>query len=209
MRATTARVSSMKKAVDHLRTADPILARALATVGPFRMTYMEPTFHSLARSIVFQQLSTKVARVIFDRVAVLAGDPLTPQAILALSEEELRGAGLSKQKAAYIRDLAAREADIGFPGLKKLDDAEVIVRLTQVKGIGEWTAHMFLMFGLRRRNILPVGDLGIRMAIQKLYELPELPKPKEVERIAEPWHPYCSIAAWYLWRSLDGDAGMK
>lgn len=193
----------MRKAIEHLKSSDPKLGAVIEAVGPFRMKYMEPTFHSLARSIVYQQLSGKVAAVIFGRFAALAGDPLRPEAILALTEEAMRGCGLSKQKAAYIRDLAAREAEIEFHRLSKLTDDLVIERLTQVKGIGTWTAHMFLMFGLKRKDILPVGDLGVRMAIQKIYRMKELPTPKEMEKLALKWRPYCSVAAWYLWRSLE------
>jgi len=193
----------MRKAIEHLKSSDPKLGAVIEAVGPFRMKYMEPTFHSLARSIVYQQLSGKVAAVIFARFAALAGEPLQPGAILALTEEAMRGCGLSKQKAAYIRDLAAREAQIEFHRLAKLTDDLVIERLTQVKGIGTWTAHMFLMFGLKRRDILPVGDLGVRMAVQKIYRLKELPTPKEMEKLALKWRPYCSVAAWYLWRSLE------
>lgn len=193
----------MRKAIEHLKSSDPKLGAVIEAVGPFRMKYMEPTFHSLARSIVYQQLSGKVAAVIFGRFSALAGDPLRPESILALTEEAMRGCGLSKQKAAYIRDLAARETEIEFSRLSRLSDEAVIERLTQVKGIGTWTAHMFLMFGLKRRDILPVGDLGVRMAIQKIYRTKELPAPKDIEKLALKWRPYCSVAAWYLWRSLE------
>ncbi len=193
----------MRRAIDHLKQSDPKLGAVIEAVGPFRMKYMEPTFHSLARSIVYQQLSGKVAAVIFGRLAAAAGDPLMAPAVLAMTEEDLRACGLSKQKAAYIRDLAAREAEIEFAKLPRLSDELVIRRLTQVKGIGTWTAHMFLMFGLRRRDVLPVGDLGIRMAIQKIYDMRELPAPKQIEQLAGNWRPYCSVASWYLWRSLE------
>lgn len=193
----------MRKAIAHLKSADPKLGAVIEAVGPFRMKYMDPTFHSLARSIVYQQLSGKVAAVIFARFTALAGDPLQPESVLAVSEDAMRGCGLSKQKAAYIRDLAAREADIEFAKLPRLTDKLVIQRLTQVKGIGTWTAHMFLMFGLKRKDILPVGDLGVRMAIQKIYGTKELPAPAEMEKLAQNWRPYCSVAAWYLWRSLE------
>ena len=122
----------------------------------------------------------------------------------------MRRLGLSKQKTAYLRDLASRahSGEIDFPALRRMTDAEVIEALTQVKGIGVWTAQMFLLFALRRPNVLPSGDLGIRVAVQRAYSLAEVPKPAEVERIASPWHPFCSLASWYLWRSLEGRAGL-
>src|SRR3954453_39621 len=189
----------MPKSLGHLRNADPVLAVILDRVGACKLRRMEPTFHSLVRSIVYQQLSGKVASVIFGRLTAVAGDPLRPRAILKLTEEQARAIGLSRQKAAYIRDLALRERAIDFPGLPRLTDEEVIQRLTQVKGVGVWTAHMFLIFALRRPNVLPTGDLGIRMAMRKLYELPDLPTPKQMEELAAKWHPWRSVASWYLW----------
>jgi DNA-3-methyladenine glycosylase II len=122
----------------------------------------------------------------------------------------MRKLGLSAQKTAYIRDLARQTRDglVVFEDLASLPDEEVILRLTRVKGIGVWTAHMFLIFALRRNNVLPTGDLGIRNAIRKAYALEEVPLPKDVEALAERWHPYCSVASWYLWRSLDGPAAL-
>lgn len=196
----------MRKAVQHLKSADAVLARIIDSVGPCRMQYMEPDFGTLARSIVYQQLSGKVAAVIFGRVAAITGEPLRPAAILRLTPEQLRSAGLSKQKTDYLRDLAARSRAIGFGRLSSLPDQEVIERLTQVKGVGVWTAHMFLMFALRRPDVLPVGDLGIRSAIRKAYGFPEMPSAKQIEQIAEPWHPWCTVASWYLWRSLENAA---
>jgi DNA-3-methyladenine glycosylase II len=156
---------------------------------------------------VFQQLSGNVARVIYNRLVDAAshGAELTPEAILKLKPAKLRAIGLSKQKSAYILDLArrTREGSVVFETIHQLSDEEVIEHLTAVKGIGVWTAHMFLIFALRRTDVLPTGDLGVRMAIRKAYELPDLPKPAEIEELARPWRPYCSVAAWYLWRSLD------
>jgi DNA-3-methyladenine glycosylase II len=193
----------MRKAIQHLKTADPRLGAIIEAVGPYRIRYMEPTFHSLARSIVYQQLSGKVASVIFGRLTAAAGDPLSPNAVLALSDEQMRSAGLSKQKSSYLRDLAAHEPLIEFPSLTRLKDQAVIDRLITVKGVGVWTAHMFLIFGLRRKDVLPTGDLGIRAAMKKLYRLKELPTPTQMEQIAGSWRPYCSVASWYLWRSLE------
>ena len=195
----------MRKALEHLKAADPVLARIIEQVGPFRMTYREPTFENLARSIVYQQLSGKAAATIYSRVASAAGDPLTPDGILRLSMEDLRALGLSRQKASYVRDLAEKAAtgEVRFDHLPELSDEEVIAELTQVKGIGVWTVHMFLMFAMRRPNVLPVGDLGIQNAIKAAYRMRKKPKAVDIEKRAKRWHPYCSIACWYLWRSLD------
>lgn len=169
------------------------------------MTYREPTFEMLARAIVFQQLSGKAARTIYGRLEEAAGGPLTPQAIQNLSVGEMRRAGLSRQKLGYIRDLAehAISGKVDFAKLPDMSDEEVIAALTDIKGVGVWTAHMFLMFSLRRPNVLPTGDLGVRMAIQRFYRKRKPPTPKQVEQVAKTWHPYCSFAAWYLWRSLE------
>jgi DNA-3-methyladenine glycosylase II len=201
----------MRKAILHLRKADPVLASMISRVGAYRIQYRDPTFETLVRSIVYQQLSGKVAAVIFGRLAAaVPGGKLTPAAILKLTPARMRKCGLSKQKTAYIRDLARKtvRGALDFEALGGLPDQAVIEHLIQVKGIGVWTAHMFLMFALERPNVLPTGDLGIRMAIRKAYALEDLPNPKQIEELASPWHPYCSVASWYLWRSLDGNADM-
>ena len=169
------------------------------------MQFGPAEFSSLAESIVYQQLNGKAAVTIFNRFAALAGEPLTPERILKLSNEQLRSVGLSKQKSAYLKDLSAKTAAglLDFAKLPGLPDEEVIEHLTQVKGIGVWTAHMFLMFSLRRANVLPTGDYGIQVAMKKCYKKRKLPKPKDMESIARPWVPYRSVACWYLWRSLD------
>ena len=197
----------MRKAVNHLKKCDPILRGIIERVGPFRMEYGPPEFCSLAEAIVYQQLNGKAAVTIYKRFAELAGDPLTPEGILKLSDEQLRGVGLSKQKSSYLKDLAAKTAAgvLDFSRLHGLSDDEVIEHLTQVKGIGVWTAQMFLMFALRRPDVLPVADLGIRTAIKKAYELEDLPKPPEIEKIAAAWKPHTSIACWYLWRTLGNE----
>jgi DNA-3-methyladenine glycosylase II len=196
----------MRKAIIHLKQADPVLAAIIEQVGPYRMNYDEPGFASLAEAIVYQQLHGKAAATIFNRLTDLAGLPLTPAGILKLSEEQMRSAGLSKQKLSYLRDLAAKTAsgEVDFTRLPDMEDAEVIHELTKIKGIGVWTSHMFLMFSLRRPNILPTGDLGIQMAIRKHYRKRKLPKPAQMEKLARCWEPYRSVACWYLWRSLDG-----
>jgi DNA-3-methyladenine glycosylase II len=195
----------MRKAVNHLKKSDPILRAIIERVGPFRMEYGPAEFSSLAEAIVYQQLNGKAAVTIFKRFVALAGEPLTPEGILKLSDEQLRSVGLSKQKSAYLKDLSAKTTAglLDFNRLPELRDEEVIKQLTQVKGIGIWTAHMFLMFSLRRPNVLPTGDYGVQMAIKKHYRKRRLPKPKEMEKIARAWEPYRSIACWYMWRSLD------
>jgi DNA-3-methyladenine glycosylase II len=195
----------MRKAINHLKQCDPILCGIIERVGRYRMEYSAPEFASLAEAIIYQQLNGKAAATIFKRFAALAGEPLTPEGTLKLSDEQLRSVGLSKQKSAYLKDLAHKTATglLDFSGLHELPDAEVIKHLTQVKGIGVWTAHMFLMFMLRRPDILPTGDYGIQAAIKKHYKKRQLPKPHIMEKIARPWAPYRSIACWYLWRSLD------
>jgi len=195
----------MRKALLHLKSCDPILRGIIERVGPFRMEYGLPGFHSLAEAIVYQQLNGKAALTIFRRFAEAAGDPLTPDGILKLSDAQMRRVGLSKQKSAYLRDLAAKTAAgvLDFPKLLDLPDNEVIEHLTQVKGIGVWTAQMFLMFTLKRPDILPTGDYGVQAAIKKHYRKRKWPKPKDMEKIARAWTPYRSVACWYLWRSLD------
>ena len=201
---------SPRKGISHLRQCDPILAAAIDRAGPFRMQFPDPVFSSLARSIVFQQLNGRAASTIFGRVEQACGQAgLSPDSILRLRPAKLRAAGLSQQKTDYIRDLArrTRSGEIDFTSLPALSDEQVIECLTQVKGIGVWTAQMFLMFSLRRRDVLPTADFGIRSAMKNLYKLEQLPKPQEMESIAEPWKPWRTLACWYLWRSIDGPAG--
>jgi DNA-3-methyladenine glycosylase II len=195
----------MRKAVDHLKKSDPVLRVIIERVGPCRMEFSVPEFASVAEAIVYQQLNGKAAVTIFNRFAALAGDPLTPEGILKLSDAQLRAVGLSKQKSSYLQDLAKKTSDglLNFARLPEMTDDEVIEHLTQVKGIGEWTAHMFLIFSLRRQNVLPTGDYGVQVAIKKHYKKRKLPKPKDMEKIARAWEPYRSVACWYMWRSLD------
>lgn len=211
--------------MNHLKKADPVMRAIIERIGPCRMQYGPPEFHSLAEAIVYQQLNGKAAATIFKRFAALAGDPLTPEGILKLADEQMRGAGLSKQKSAYLKDLAAKTSSglVDFSRLPALPDAEVVEHLTQVKGIGVWTAQMFLMFTLKRENVLPTGDFGVRMAMYKHYldrsraktakksaaamktrkRKIKLPSPEQMEKIAKTWQPYRSVACWYLWKSLD------
>lgn len=195
----------MKEALQHLRK-DPVMRTIIERVGPFTLEFREPSFSTLVRSIVYQQLSGKVASVILKRLMdALPDGRLTPQNILRLRPDRMRRLGLSRAKTEYIRDLARRtvKGNVLFESLPNLEDDAVIEHLTQVKGVGVWTAHMFLIFALQRPNVLPVGDLGVRTAIRRHYGLAELPSPGEMQELAKPWHPYCSVAAWYLWRSLD------
>jgi DNA-3-methyladenine glycosylase II len=201
----------MKKAIAHLKKADPVLGTIINRVGAYAIQYREPVFQTLVRSIVYQQLHGKAALTIFNRLAEAAGeDPLTPASILRLRPARMRNLGLSPQKLAYIRELAreTRRGQVDFELCATLDDDAVIEHLTQVKGVGVWTAHMFLIFALRRPDVLPTGDLGVRAAIKKAYNLAELPKPAEMERLAAAWRPYCSVASWYLWRSLENQAAL-
>ncbi len=195
----------MRKAIAHLKKADPVLRDIIERVGPCRIQYREPVFETLVRSIVYQQLSGAAAGTIYRRLAEAVGEPIVPQSILRLTPRKMQSLGLSRQKIEYIRDLARRTklGELDFDGCHQLEDDDLIEHFTAVKGIGIWTAQMFLIFALRRPNVLPTGDLGVRSAIKKAYGLRDMPKPTEVARIAEPWSPYCSVASWYLWRSLE------
>ena len=200
----------MQIATEYLQSADPILARIILRVGPCELMKREPTFETLARSITFQQLSGKAAGAIFERVRKAVGRRFTPAAFLKLTPEELRACGLSRQKIASLQDLAERAGrrEIDFRKLGSLPDEEIIALLSQVQGVGVWTAQMFLMFALQRPNVMPLSDLGVRNAVRKAYALDVLPTTTELAKLAEKWHPYCTIASWYLWRSLDGEAGI-
>jgi len=195
-------------AVAHLVEADPVLARVIAAIGPFTMEPRDGAFRSLARAIFFQQLAGPAARAIMNRVlALLDTDEerwYAPERLLAASDEELRAAGLSRQKMAYLRDLSDKFASgaLGEEDFALLDDEAVIERVSSVKGIGRWTGEMFLIFSLGRPDVLPVDDLGVRRGMQITYGLPDLPKPDEMRRVAEPWRPYRSAGTWYMWRSL-------
>jgi len=200
----------MKEAIEHLKRSDPVLSAIIARVGDYNIRFRDADFETLVKSIVSQQLSGRVATVIFGRLADAVGDKMTPAGILKLRPARMRKLGLSGSKTAYIRDLArhTRDGNVVFEELAGLPDEEVIARLTKVKGIGVWTVHMFLMFALRRTNVLPTGDLGIRNAVRKAYALEEMPAPKDIEAFAAKWHPYCTVASWYLWRSLESEANI-
>jgi DNA-3-methyladenine glycosylase II len=198
----------MREAIAHLKKADPVMGRVIKAVGPYKLVRIEPTIETLCRSIVFQQLSGKAAATIFARFKKAVGRSFSAKNILKLSVEQMRSCGLSRQKVSYIRDLAERTVskDIDFRRLSLMSDEEVIEHLTQIKGVGVWTVQMFLMFALGRPNVMPAGDLGIRNAIAKAYGMESPPKPAEILALSQSWHPYCSVATWYLWRSLSGGA---
>jgi len=187
---------------------DPVLAVAIKAIGPCLMAERQRKDHltALAGSIVSQQLSTKAAATIFSRFLALLPEhtPLCAQAVLALDDAALRGAGLSGQKVRYLRDLCERIIDgrLELEAIESLDDEAVIARLTEVKGFGRWTAEMFLMFRLHRPDVLPVDDLGIVNAVQRLYGLRKRPDAKKLHKLGEAWRPYRSVASWYLWQSL-------
>ena len=196
------------EALAHLRAADPALARVIDRIGDCRFAPRTEGSHfdALVRAIVYQQLSGKAAATIYRRVVDLhGGAPPTPAQLLATSDEALRAAGLSRQKTIYVKDLAAKVAagEVDMETIDAHDDAGIIERLVQVKGIGRWSAQMFLMFRLGRPNVLPELDLGVQKGIQHTYGLRLLPRPKDVLEIGARWIPYASIAAWYMWRLLE------
>ena len=190
----------------HLRRSDPILRRVIERVGPFNLRRDADRFGSLVRSIISQQISVSAARSIRLRVKRLtAPGRITPEKLLRLSGAELRSAGLSVQKQTYLLDLAGkvRRGEVKLRSIARRDDEVVIEELTQVKGIGVWTAQMFLMFSLARMDVFPHDDLGIRNALKRLYKLQDLPDKKTSHEIATPWRPYATMASWYCWRSLE------
>jgi len=214
-------------ALAHLRRADPTMARILASIGPYTMRAdPEDPFRSLARAIIFQQLSGKAAGTIYQRFVALFADgsdagtlvsrsdpdwspaegpfPL-PAQVLAKDDERLRSAGLSRNKALSLRSLAEHfvSGELGSEVFDEWDDEEIVTHLTRVRGIGRWTAEMFLMFHLRRPDVLPVNDVGINRAIMRQYGLEAMPNAEDVQRIGACWRPYASVACWYLWRTED------
>jgi DNA-3-methyladenine glycosylase II len=199
-------------AVAHLKRVDPRLAAVITAVGPCRFEHRADGTHfeAVARAIVYQQLSGKAAGTIHTRFHGLYGSRAPePQELLDTSDETLRGVGLSRQKIGYLRDLADRVAsgDVPLDHIETLGDDDAIAALTRVKGVGRWTAQMFLMFRLGRPDVLPDLDLGVQKAIQLAYGMRKLPGPKDVLRVGKPWAPWRTIASWYLWRSLDNGGG--
>src|SRR5919109_298334 len=190
-----------------LARRDPVIAALIRQHGPCGLADAQHTepLQALVHAIISQQLSSKAAATIAGRFDALFQGRLMPERVATVSDTELRAVGLSAQKIGYIRDLCARIEDGSLPlrSLEALPDERVIEALTQVKGIGRWTAEMFLMFRLHRPDVLPVGDLGIVKAVQRAYRLRKAPDPRRLARIGEPWRPYRSVACWYLWASLD------
>ncbi len=188
---------------------DPVLAALIRKHGECGLAKAQRADHfsALVRAITGQQLSTKAASTIFARLVALMPDGLTPAALSALSDEQMRAVGMSRQKITYFRDLSEKALNGVLPldALDSMSDEEVIVALTQIKGIGRWSAEMFLMFRLHRPNVLPVDDLGIVNAIKNVYRLRKRPTAERIRQIGEAWQPYRSVACWYLWRSLDNE----
>jgi DNA-3-methyladenine glycosylase II len=201
---------SLSEAEHKLSAADPVLATLIQQHGPCQLLPHTDYYRQLVRSIIGQQLSVKAASTIYQRFLDLFGGAMpTPEQILTTDTEILRQLGCSYAKASYIKDLAERILDgrLDLDHIATLPNSTVIEQLVAVKGIGEWSAHMFMMFSLGRLDILPTGDLGIRKAMMLLYDLPNMPKPAEMHKLAleHGWTPHQSVASWYLWRSLDNE----
>jgi len=198
----------MDDALIHLSEADPRFTKLIETFPRPDFTPHTNYYHELASSIISQQLSVKAAKTIEGRFKDLFGDAFpSPEQILLKDIEELRAVGLSRPKAGYIQDLASKVLDgtVDFSTIDSHSNQEIIDELTKVKGIGEWTVHMFLIFCMGRLDVLPIGDLGIRNGVGKLYGFQSVPTPEEIKIIADKhsWHPYESVASWYIWQSLD------
>lgn len=194
------------QAVRHLRAGDRVMGRLIDEVGPFRLKPQRNGFSMLVRSILSQQISMSAARSIRTRLETMVGTRrFTPDHIRPLSVQQLRSVGISAQKASYLLDLAEKAANksVRFRNFRRLDDEAIIDELIQIKGIGRWTAQMFLIFSLGRPDVFPHDDLGVRSAIRNLYGLKSLPDKATCDRIAAPWRPYATVASWYCWRSLD------
>jgi len=195
------------EAIEKLARADRKLARVIERAGPFshRPQRLQDPFQALLRSIVYQQLSGKAAETIFGRVSALHAK-LTPEALLGTPDDLLRAAGMSRGKVLAVKDLSAKVLDGTVPTLKaltKMEDAEIVSRLTEVRGIGPWTVEMLLIFRLGRPDVLPVSDFGVRKGFMLTYGKPEMPSPKELLEHGERWRPFRSVASWYMWRALD------
>jgi DNA-3-methyladenine glycosylase II len=194
------------EAIEHLRRADPgHFGPLIERVGPCLLRPRPDRFGTLVRAIIGQQISSRAAAAIAGRLQTLAGDTHQPEALIALGEEALRSVGLSGVKARYLLNLSEAVASGAVPvdQFDGWDDDAIVASLTSVKGIGVWTAEMFLIFSLNRPDVLPAGDLGVRVGIRDRHGLAELPKPQQCRVLAEPWRPFRTIASWYLWRSAD------
>jgi DNA-3-methyladenine glycosylase II len=199
---------SVDEALAHLRKTDPALAAVIDRVGAYDAPRRADPYAALVRAILFQQLAGAAASAIQRKFFALYSPddrPPTPAEMLETSDEKFRSAGVSRQKAGYLRDLAAHVADerLDLTALPSLPDEEVIESITAVKGLGEWSAHMFLMFHLGRPDVLPIGDLGVRNGMRITYGLPAMPTPKEALVIGAPWAPFRSVGSWYMWRATE------
>ncbi len=198
-------MNQLSRATAHLKKSDPILAKIILQHGACTIKLDRRYFRALVEAILSQQLSIKAAATIFRRFKELLGNKIEPVGILQLADAQFRSVGISRQKMGYLRDLSQKWSDghIIVRRFAKMSDEEVIAALTQVKGIGRWTAEMFLIFCLGRLDVLPVGDLGFRNALRRAYSLRRDPKPERIQKIAESWRPYRSIGTWYCWASWD------
>ncbi len=196
-----------------LGCGDPVMEDLVRRIGPLgpaerRRGRPDDAYGSLVRTIVGQQLSTMAARSIYGRLtALFDGRPPTPQELISMDEELLRACGLSRPKIRYLRDLADRviSEELDLRSLHDLSDQEVILQIVTVKGLGRWSADMFLMFHLGREDVVPVGDLGVRRAVERAYDLPEIPDAETLQDLARPWSPHRTLASFYLWESLDAN----
>jgi DNA-3-methyladenine glycosylase II len=196
----------IKQARRHLRASDPVMKTMIDAVGPYTLRFERNRFGMLVRSIVSQQISTSAARSIRTRLQQLVGpEGFTAANLIRFNVDQFRSAGLSGQKASYMADLASKvnEGTVNLQQIGRLSDDRIVEQLTQVKGIGHWTAQMFLIFSLGRPDVFPYGDLGVRASIRDHYGLGDLPNKETSHSIVEPWRPYASVASWYCWRALD------
>lgn len=202
----------MKQALNHLEKKDPVLAGLIRTIGAYRIEYSPAEFSTIVRCILYQQVSRKVGLTLYNRLvdATENGGQVTPAAILELGQRTMRELGLSRRKIEYIREFAegCEKGEIDLGGFEQLSDNEILRQLTLRRGIGPWTAHMYMIFALGRLDVLPVGDLGVRVAIRDAYKLEQTPSPEAVEKMGQIWRPYATVATWYLWRSLGDGAGL-
>lgn len=200
---------SAAAAYRHLRAADPVVGALIDEHGPYRPRPAMDHYESLLRTILFQQLSGASASAIQRRwLDLYDGHYPTPPLLLATTDEAFRAAGVSRQKAGYMRDLAEHvvAGHLDFAGVDGLSDEEVVEQITRVKGLGPWSAHMFLMFQLGRPDVLPVGDYGVRNGMRIAYGLPDVPSEARAREVGEPWAPYRSVGSWYMWRAVEGIA---
>ncbi|MGA7733494.1 MAG: DNA-3-methyladenine glycosylase [Chloroflexia bacterium] len=202
--------AQMEAAFNHLSSAEPAMSGLVERVGPLHLSQTDDYFFTLVESICSQQLSSKVADTIIGRIRALASNKehIEAEDILSIPDQALRDVGLSWSKVRYVKDLAQKVADgeVHLARIATMDDEEIVRELTLVKGIGRWTAEMFLMFSLARPDVFAVGDYGLQVGLKRLYDLPDLPKSAQMRELAEPWRPYRSYASLYLWRAITGDA---